>query len=82
MSTLPMPQSRSWPPRPEHAQLRDGIVVVEARVLPGVSGWENLVPDVSETIAWTCIALAYPLSDAVLLIEDNLRPRSNPEWSA
>lgn len=49
------------------------IVFLEVRVILGVSGWEALGVAAVETVVWTCVALAYPLADMVLLIEDRLR---------
>ena len=71
-------QHRQWMTR-SYAM---ALVFLEVRVVAGVTGWENLVPDVSETIVWVCVALAYPLADCVLLIEDNLRSRNKPGRTA
>lgn len=67
-------QHRQWMTR-SYAM---ALVFLEVRVVAGVTDWENLVPEASETIVWVCVALAYPPADCVLLIEDSLRSRSKP----
>ena len=65
-------QHRQWMTR----SLAMALVFVEVRVIAGLTGWEDLGTAVSETIVWTCVALAYPLADVVLLVDDSLRSRS------
>jgi uncharacterized membrane protein len=67
-------QHRQWVTR-SYAM---ACIFLEVRVIAGLTGWENLVPDVSETIVWTCVALAYPLADVILLLDDSLRPGGRP----
>ena len=65
-------QHRQWMTR----SLAMALVFLEVRVIAGLTGWEDLGTAVSETIVWTCVALAYPLADVVLLVDDSLRSRS------
>jgi hypothetical protein len=48
------------------------LVFLEVRVFEGVTGWGSS-PEGDTLVAWTCVALGYPLADAVLQIEDFLR---------
>ena len=65
-------QHRQWMTR----SFAMAIVFLEVRVILGISGWETLGVAAVETVVWTCVALAYPLADCVLLIEDRLRMRA------
>jgi len=65
-------QHRQWMTR----SFAVALVFLEVRVILGVTGWEELGGTVVETAVWTGVALAYPLADVVLLIEDRLRART------
>ena len=52
------------------------LVFLEVRVVLGLSGWGNLGVAAVETVVWVCVALAYPLADLALLIEERLRARA------
>ena len=71
-------QHRRWMTR----SLAMALVFLEVRVIAGLTGWEDLGTAVSETIVWTCVALAYPLADVVLLVDDSLRSRSRSARAA
>lgn len=64
-------QHRQWMTR----SLAMAVVFLEVRVIVGLSGWERLGVSAVETVVWTCVALAYPLADVVLLVEERLRVR-------
>jgi peptidoglycan/LPS O-acetylase OafA/YrhL len=49
------------------------LLFLEVRVVLGLTGWEALGPDVGGAVIWACVALAYPLADVVLLIDDRLQ---------
>ncbi len=61
-------QHRQWMTR----SVAMALVFLEVRVFEGVTGWGSS-PDGDTLVAWTCVALGYPLADAVLQIEDFLR---------
>ena len=65
-------QHRQWMTR----SLAMALVFLEVRVIEGVMGWDDLGPAVDEIVVWTCVALGYPLADAVLHIEEYLRGRN------
>jgi uncharacterized membrane protein len=52
------------------------LVFLEVRVILGLTGWAALGPAVVEPIVWACIALAYPLADLALEVQERLRARS------
>jgi uncharacterized membrane protein YozB (DUF420 family) len=64
-------QHRQWMTR----SLSIALIFVTDRVLGGLTGWDT-DPATDTTTAWICLALAFPLADAALLIEDLLRSRS------
>jgi uncharacterized membrane protein len=66
-------QHRQWMTR----SLAMAMVFLEVRVIGGLTGWEDS-PAADTIIVWTCIAVAYPLADLVLQIEDSLRSRMRP----
>lgn len=51
------------------------LVFLEVRVLSGVTGWENLGPNVDEAIVWGCLAFAILAADIVLQWQDLRRAR-------
>jgi uncharacterized membrane protein len=65
-------QHRQWMTR----SFAVALVFLQVRVIAGVTGWEQLGDAAVETIVWTCVALAYPLADLTLLIEERLRARA------
>jgi uncharacterized membrane protein YozB (DUF420 family) len=42
------------------------LVFLEGRVIGGVTGWENLGTQASETIVWACLAFSILAADLVL----------------
>ena len=64
-------QHRHWMSR----SLAMALVFLEVRVIEGLTGWESLGPSVDETVVWVCVALGYPLADAVLTLEEYLLDR-------
>jgi len=65
-------QHRQWMTR----SFAVALVFLQVRVIGGLTGWEQLGDAAVETIVWTCVALAYPLADLTLLIEERLRSRA------
>ena len=63
---------RQWMTR----SLAMALVFLEVRVVGGLTGWENLGPNITEAIVWSGVALGYPLADTVLHIQEILRTRS------
>jgi len=52
------------------------LVFLEARVIGGVGGWENLDVHANETIVWACLAFSILLADLVLQGQQLGRQRS------
>jgi len=65
---------RQWMTR----SLATALVFLEIRVVGGLSGWED-TPASDTVVVWACVALAYPLADTALQIEDFLRSRAKRE---
>lgn len=65
-------QHRQWMSR----SLAMALVFLEVRVIEGLTGWDTLGPAVDEIVVWICVALGFPLADAVLHIQEYLRGRS------
>lgn len=65
-------QHRQWMTR----SFAMALVFLEVRVILGITGWETLGVAAVETVVWSCVAIAYPLADLTLLIEDRLRTRN------
>jgi len=51
------------------------LVFLEVRVVLGVTGWENLGINVSETVVWACNVFALLAADIVLQCQELLRSR-------
>lgn len=51
------------------------LVFLEVRVVLGVTGWENLGGNVSETVVWACNIFALLAADLVLQWQESFRPR-------
>jgi uncharacterized membrane protein YozB (DUF420 family) len=64
-------QHRQWMTR----SLSIALIFVTDRVVGGLTGWDQ-DPLTDTTTAWICLALAFPLADTALLVEDLLRSRS------
>lgn len=71
IKTRRVEQHRQWMTR----SLSVALVFVTDRVLSGLTGWDK-TPATDTIAAWICIALAYPLADTALLIEDLWRPQN------
>jgi uncharacterized membrane protein len=56
------------------------LVFLEIRVIGGVTGWENLGIQASETIVWACIAFSILSSDLVLQWQPLGRSPSAVRW--
>ena len=51
------------------------LVFLEVRVVSGITGWENLGPNVDEAIVWGCVAFSILAADIVLQWQELLRAR-------
>jgi uncharacterized membrane protein len=63
-------QHRQWMTR----SFAVAIVFLEARVIPGLFGWDNNQKAV-ETIVWMCVAFSVPVGDIALQVQEWLRAR-------
>jgi uncharacterized membrane protein len=52
------------------------LVFLEVRVISGVTGWEKLGPQVTETIVWVCVAFAVLAGDIAVQWQDFRRARA------
>jgi uncharacterized membrane protein len=64
-------QHRQWMTR----SYAVALVFFEVRLISGVFGLDDSTT-ASETIVWTCVALAVPLADVVLQLQEYLRTRA------
>lgn len=64
-------QHRQWMTR----SYAVALVFFEVRVIAGVFGFDQDIVAI-ETLVWTCVALAIPLADVVLQIQDSQRVRA------
>jgi uncharacterized membrane protein YozB (DUF420 family) len=64
-------QHRQWMTR----SYAVALVFFEVRLISGIFGFDDSNA-AGETIIWICLALAIPLADVVLLIQDSWRSRS------
>jgi uncharacterized membrane protein YozB (DUF420 family) len=65
-------QHRQWMTR----SFAMALVFLEGRLILGVTGWDDQGAAIAETVIWCCIALAYPLADLALLVDERLRARA------
>jgi uncharacterized membrane protein len=65
-------QHRQWMTR----SYAVALVFFEVRLISGIFGFDDS-NTAGETIIWICLALAIPLADIVLQIQDSWRPRSS-----
>lgn len=64
-------QHRQWMTR----SFAVALVFLEVRVIIGVTGWENLGGNVTETVVWGCLAFSLLLADIALQWQELRRSR-------
>ena len=64
-------QHRRWMTR----SFAIALIFLEVRVVLGVTGWENLGGNVSETVVWACNVFALLAADIALQVQELLRAR-------
>jgi uncharacterized membrane protein len=66
-------QHRRWMTR----SFSIALIFLEVRVVLGVTGWENLAGNVSETVVWACNVFALLAADIALQVQESLRSRTH-----